>query len=168
MRIGRDVGFGERVKIKKPPFYARAYLLAEARSGNMRSRTSRVMTRTYLKDHLEPIRETGAIVLRLIPPYPAGYVPEARARDTGGIADDADSSGDFALLYRDTWGQQAVLFEDERGPTVCFPPDLIANVHHVGSAYNLAYDVAPYTSPVTRHGVLAEAAQECIGCGAGS
>ena len=30
-------------------------------------------------------------------------------------------------------------------------------VHHVGSAYNLAYDVEPYTSTLTRHWFLDEA-----------
>ena len=32
-------------------------------------------------------------------------------------------------------------------------------VHHVGGTYNLAYDVEPYTSTVTRHWFLDEAAK---------
>jgi glyoxylase-like metal-dependent hydrolase (beta-lactamase superfamily II) len=57
-----------------------------------------------------------------------------------------------------TWGQQAVLFTDDRGRTIVFTPDMMPTVWHVGAAYNLAYDVEPYTSMITRRWFLDEAA----------
>ncbi|MCS7033946.1 MAG: MBL fold metallo-hydrolase, partial [Phycisphaerae bacterium] len=57
-----------------------------------------------------------------------------------------------------TWGQQAVLFHDDHGRTVVFTPDVMPTVWHVGAAYNLAYDVEPYMSMVSRRWFLNEAA----------
>ena len=58
-----------------------------------------------------------------------------------------------------TWGQQAILFTDERGRTVVFTPDVMPTVNHVGAAYSLAYDVEPYTTMITKRWFLAEAAE---------
>jgi glyoxylase-like metal-dependent hydrolase (beta-lactamase superfamily II) len=118
-----------------------------------------VMTRTYLKENLEPIRDR----LRLIdspPPFPQGYIPE-RNELPASLA-----SSRFTpivpgiqgfLVPGHTWGQQAIVFTDDRNRTVVFTPDVLPTIHHVGSAYNLAYDVEPYTSTVTRHWFLEEA-----------
>jgi glyoxylase-like metal-dependent hydrolase (beta-lactamase superfamily II) len=62
------------------------------------------------------------------------------------------------LVPGHTWGQQAILFTDDRGRRVVFTPDIMPTVHHVGSTYNLAYDVEPYMSTVNRHWFLREAA----------
>jgi hypothetical protein len=45
-----------------------------------------------------------------------------------------------------------------RGRTVVFSADLIPTAAHVGAAYNMAYDVEPFTSTVTRRWFLKEAA----------
>ena len=56
-----------------------------------------------------------------------------------------------------TWGQQAVCFNDDRGRTVVFTPDVLPTINHVGAAYNMAYDVEPYISTNTRRWFLEEA-----------
>jgi glyoxylase-like metal-dependent hydrolase (beta-lactamase superfamily II) len=118
-----------------------------------------VMTRTYYRDHLEPIRPR----LRLVDsqrPFPTGVRPhrdelpriplEHRlTRVLPGVW--------VFLVPGHTWGQQAVLFHDEAGRPMVFTPDVLPTAWHVGSAYSLAYDVEPYTSMVTRHWFLREA-----------
>ena len=118
-----------------------------------------VMTRTYLPDHLEPIR--GRLVL-------------LDSRPLFGSVPDRDEPPNFPIeqltnqvlpgievftIPGHTWGQQAVLFKDDRGRTVVFSADLIPTVHHVGAAYNMAYDVEPYISTVTRRWFLQLAAE---------
>ena len=49
-----------------------------------------------------------------------------------------------------------------------FPADLLPTEHHVGAAYNMAYDVEPYISTVTRRWFLEAAAAERLAAGAGS
>src|SRR5262249_11558995 len=56
-----------------------------------------------------------------------------------------------------TWGQQAIRFTDAGGRKVVFTPDVMPTAWHVGAAYNLAYDVEPYTSMATRRWYLGEA-----------
>ena len=58
-----------------------------------------------------------------------------------------------------TWGQQAVLFNDTAGRMLCFTPDVMPSVQHVGAAYSMAYDVEPYTTMVTKAWFLADAAE---------
>ena len=62
------------------------------------------------------------------------------------------------LVPGHTWGQQAVVFEDSAGRTVVFTPDVLPTAWHSGAAFSLAYDVEPYTSMVTKHWFLTEAA----------
>lgn len=119
-----------------------------------------VMTRTYLPDHLEPIREH----LRLIDsplPFPPGKIltrgdlPDLplHHRETEVLP------GIFAFLVPGhTWGQQAIRFTDESGRNIVFIPDVMPTVHHAAPAYSLAYDVEPYVSMITRHWLLEEAA----------
>ncbi|MFZ4573703.1 MAG: MBL fold metallo-hydrolase [Phycisphaerales bacterium] len=121
-----------------------------------------VMTRTYFKDHLEPIRDRIFLV-DSPPPFAPDYIPGR---------DDVPFS---SILYRETflpglpgvsvfrvpghtWGQQAVKFTDEMDRTVVFTPDVLPTVNHVGAAYSLGYDVEPYTSMISRRWFLSEAA----------
>lgn len=119
-----------------------------------------VMTRTYFKDHLEPIRPQ----LKLIDsprPFPPGLIPD---RDESPIAPVALRRTEIApglwvfLTPGHTWGQQAMMFCDTQGRTVVFTPDVMPTVHHIGAAYSLGYDVEPYTSMVSRKWFLEEAA----------
>lgn len=121
-----------------------------------------VMTRTYFRDHLEPIKDRVTL-LDSPKPFPIGYLPgrdelppapvELRMTELPGVP------GVFVFLTPGhTWGQQAILFRDSGGETVVFTPDVLPTVHHVGAAYSLGYDVEPYSSMVTRHWFLEAAA----------
>ena len=121
-----------------------------------------VMTRTYLRDHLDPIRER----LRPIdspPPFPRGYRPERDDLPERPLHDRLTNvlpGIDVFLVPGHTWGQQAVRFTDERARTVVFTPDVLPTINHVGAAYNMAYDVEPYISTVTRHWFLEAAVEQ--------
>ncbi|HMN41903.1 MAG TPA: MBL fold metallo-hydrolase [Phycisphaerales bacterium] len=134
-----------------------------------------VMTKTYYRDHLAPIAD------RLRPtdsprPFPTGYTPDREELPRTTI--EQRESDPFApspshlkseisnlrsgisvfLTPGHTWGQQAIKFTDPRNRTIVFTPDVMPTIAHLGAAYNLAYDVEPYTSTITRHWFLAEAA----------
>ncbi len=121
-----------------------------------------VMTRTYFHDHLDAWRDH----LQLIDsprPFPIGQIPDrdqlpmttVNMRMTPVPALPGVS---VFLAPGHTWGQQAVTFTDTKGRRVVFTPDVMPTAAHLGQAYNLAYDVEPYTSGVTRHWYLTEAA----------
>lgn len=120
-----------------------------------------VMTRTYFRDHLEPIADqvclvdsprpylTGLVPGRdELPPMPLAY-RESSLPGLPGIS--------VFLVPGHTWGQQATKFTDTAGRTVVFTPDVMPTVAHLGQTYNLAYDVEPYTSMLTRRWLLTEA-----------
>jgi glyoxylase-like metal-dependent hydrolase (beta-lactamase superfamily II) len=118
-----------------------------------------VMTRTYFRDHLEPIR--GQIKLVDSPrPFPSGYIPD---RDETPAAPVELRKTEIlpglwvVLTPGHTWGQQAIIFKDTKNRTVVFTPDVMPTVHHLGAAYSLGYDVEPYTSTVSRKWFLEEA-----------
>lgn len=121
-----------------------------------------VMTRTYFTDHLEPVRERLCLV-DSPRPFELGITPD---RDQMPLSAAAERTTELPglpgvgvfLAPGHTWGQQAVTFEDTRGRRIVFTPDVMPTVAHVGQAYSLAYDVEPYTSCVTRHWFLSEAA----------
>lgn len=120
-----------------------------------------VMTRTYLRENLEPIRDR----LNLIdapPPYPAGYLPGRDELPSSHVSDRQVEVLPGVFVFRvpgHTWGQQAVRFTDDRGRVVVFSPDVLPTVNHLGAAYNMAYDVEPYISTVTRRWFLEEASR---------
>ena len=121
-----------------------------------------VMTRTYFKDHLLPLAER---IVRVDSPrpFPLGQIPE---RDQLPMVDVETRTtplpglpgvGVF-LVPGHTWGQQAITFVDSSGQRIVFVPDVMPTAAHLGQAYSLAYDVEPYTSCVSRHWLLTEAA----------
>jgi len=121
-----------------------------------------VMTRTYYKDHLDPIREHVHTLLSPIP-FPTGHVPERdetpltplynrETRILHGLS--------VFLVPGHTWGQQAIKFTDTADRTVVFVPDVMPTIHHVGAAYSLAYDVEPYTTMTSKRWLLEAAADE--------
>lgn len=123
-----------------------------------------VMTRTYFRDHLDPIREQ----LRLVDsPQPFsedhgyGWAPE-RDQNPGRVEDRETVVLPGVSVFRvpgHTWGQQAVKFKDTSGRTVVFTPDVMPTRAHVGLAYSIAYDVEPYTTMVTKRWFLKEASE---------
>jgi glyoxylase-like metal-dependent hydrolase (beta-lactamase superfamily II) len=120
-----------------------------------------VMTRTYLKENVEPVRDRVKL-LDAPAPFAAGYLPQREELPASSVASRFVSvvpGIDAILVPGHTWGQQAIRFTDDRGRVVVFTPDVLPTVHHVGGAYNLAYDVEPYISTITRHWFLEEAAK---------
>jgi glyoxylase-like metal-dependent hydrolase (beta-lactamase superfamily II) len=119
-----------------------------------------VMTRTYFADHLDPI--ASHIVRADSPrPWPVGFTPGRDELPPVPIdlrMTEVAPGIHVFLAPGHTWGQQAVAFTDPTGQTIVFTPDVMPTVHHAGAAYSLGYDVEPYTSMVSRHWLLAEAA----------
>jgi glyoxylase-like metal-dependent hydrolase (beta-lactamase superfamily II) len=107
-----------------------------------------VMTRTYLREHLDP------------PACAAGYVPQRDELPTTSVHERKLEvlPGIFVFAVPGhTWGQQAISFTDDLGRQVVFTPDVLPTARHVGAAYNMAYDVEPFISTVSRHWFLEEA-----------
>lgn len=139
-----------------------------------------VMTRTYFKDHLDPYAKAQAVAqartdaaadplrerLRLVDsprPFVTGSTPdrdelprlsvEQRQTHLPGLP-----GVRVMLCPGHTWGQQAILFDDDKGRTIVFVPDVMPTAAHLGATYSLAYDVEPYTSMVSKRWLLTEAA----------
>ncbi len=120
-----------------------------------------VMTRTYFPDHLEPLRDR-LLLVDSARPFVTGATPnrdEMPALSLEQRTSEPLPGVRVFLVPGHTWGQQAVMFNDREGRTIVFTPDVMPTAAHVGAAYSLAYDVEPYTSTVTRHWFLTEAAR---------
>ena len=137
-----------------------AEVVVQAREWRDALANTSVMTRTYLRENLEPL----APRLRLVDspaPFPAGVVPARDARPESALdtrLTEVLPGIHVFLVPGHTWGQQAVLFTDDQGRTVVFAADVLPTVHHVGAAASMAYDVEPYTTMLTKAWLLAEAA----------
>ena len=119
-----------------------------------------VMTRTYFRDHLEPIKDRITLV-DSPRPFALGTIPDRGAEPPAPVElrETPIAQGlSVFLVPGHTWGQQAIKFTDTRGRTVVFTPDVMPTVHHLGAAYSLGYDVEPYTSMISRQWFLAAAA----------
>jgi len=139
--------------------FPKATLWADSREWDDAIANRSVMTRTYLREHLEPIRERLSFI-ESPPPFAPGHLPQRDELPTTPVIDRQTEFLPGLLAFNvpgHTWGQQAISFTDDRGQTVVFVPDLIPTAHHVGSAYNMAYDVEPFMSTVSRHWFLKEA-----------
>src|SRR5690606_37037326 len=86
------------------------------------------MTRTYLRENLAPIVDRVVLV-------------DGEAEPLDGLR--------VLPTPGHTWGQQAVIFNDRQG-VVIFPGDVMPTASHFGLAFNMAYDVAPYTNLLTK------------------
>ena len=96
------------------------------------------MTGTYLKTHLDPIKDQVHLVDGQVDLEPGLRV----LPDPG-----------------HTWGQQAVLIDTSDG-TLCFPGDLMPTVHHLGAAWSCGYDMEPYQSKCTKTWLFERACDE--------
>lgn len=148
---------GEPVKVTFP----NAAVYTQRREWEDALANRSVMTRTYFRDHLDPIR--GHIrTVDSPPPFPPGVVPDRDALPVRTLEDRETEILPGVFVFRvpgHTWGQQAVRFTDAQGRIVVFTPDVMPTAAHVGAAYNLAYDVEPYTSMLSRRWFLGEAAK---------
>jgi glyoxylase-like metal-dependent hydrolase (beta-lactamase superfamily II) len=141
--------------------FSNAAIYAQAREWSDAMANRSVMTRTYFRDHLEPIQPRVTFV-DSPRPFPSGYTPEREELPLTPVSlRETPLPGlpgvSVFLTPGHTWGQQAIKFEDTKGRTVVFVPDVMPTVAHVGQAYSLAYDVEPYTSCVSRRWLLHEA-----------
>ena len=137
-----------------------AEVVVQAREWHDALANNSVMTRTYLRENLEPLAPRVRLV-ESPTPFPPGVVPGRAALPATPLDDRITEvlPGIFVFLAPGhTWGQQAVLFTDDQGRTVVFVPDVMPTVHHVTAAASLAYDVEPYTTMLTKRWLLTEAA----------
>jgi len=98
------------------------------------------MTRTYLREHLDPIADRVELL-----------DGEAGVPGCDGVR--------VIPVPGHTWGMQAVLFNDDRG-TLCFPGDVIPTRHHAGLAFSIGYDMMPYQNMLTKKALFERAASE--------
>ena len=139
--------------------FPNAQIIAQKQEWHDALANNSVMTRTYYRDHLDPIRDRVKLIESPPPSEAIGH-PEKNAIPKTSV--DQRSSRvlpgiDVFLVPGHTWGQQAIRFVDEQNRTIVFTPDVMPTIYHVGAAYNLAFDVEPYTSTLTRRWFLDEA-----------
>ncbi len=138
-----------------------AHVYVQAREWEDALANRSVMTRTYFRDHLEPLAER----VRTIDsprPFPTGYTPDRD--ETPRLPHEIRRTEVLPGLHvflvpGHTWGQQAVEFTDTRGRTVVFTPDVMPTAAHLPAAASLAYDVEPYTSMISKRWFLQSAAE---------
>lgn len=143
------------------PSFPNAIIHCQAREWSDALANRSVMTKTYYRDHLEPI--AGQVrTIESQRPFVSGAIVE---RDADPIVPidlrmtEVLPGVRVFLVPGHTWGQQAISFKDPSGRTVVFTPDVMPTAAHLGAAYSLAYDVEPYTSMVSKRWFLAEAAE---------
>lgn len=95
------------------------------------------MTRTYLRNHLEPIAEQ---IIRL----------NGNSEILPGI---------HTLRPRPYLGTTSHPLPRRSG-TLCFPGDIMPTIHHAGDAFNMAYDMLPYQNTQTKRSLLHRALRE--------
>jgi glyoxylase-like metal-dependent hydrolase (beta-lactamase superfamily II) len=96
------------------------------------------MSKTYLRENLDPIKDQVELIDGEAEPVPGIHVAPAPGH---------------------TWGQQMIRFSDKQG-VVAFAGDVMPTAAHVGLAYNMGYDVLPYTNMQTKRDYLQQAADE--------
>lgn len=158
---GEDPRTADAVKLTFP----NAQVHAQKREWTDAMDNASVMTRTYYRDHLDPLRIPLAdgrnrLVLHDSPrPFPTGDRPGRDDLPKVPIAyRETEIAPDLFVFLcpGHTWGQQAVRFTDDQDRQIVFVPDVMPSEHHVGAAYSLAYDVDPYASMLSRHWLLEE------------
>lgn len=139
--------------------FPKAKVIVQTKEWDDAQMNNSVMTRTYLRDHVEPLKK-HVQTIRSPRVFPPGYKIRRNDRPANSVYERMNEvlPGICVFLVPGhTWGQQAVLFRDPKGQTVVFTPDVMPTIHHVGASYSLAYDVEPYTSMITRRWFLEEA-----------
>jgi glyoxylase-like metal-dependent hydrolase (beta-lactamase superfamily II) len=118
------------------PVFPRAPILVQEREWEDAVANRSTMTRTYLRTHLDPVRE-------LVRPVHGSHevLPGILVRPLPGH----------------TWGQQGVFVRTAEGILV-FPGDLMPTAHHVHLAANMGYDMLPYENMLQKRAFLREAA----------
>ena len=120
---------------KAVPTFPNATVHVQAREWHGALANKSTMTRTYLRDHLDPVRTHVNLAdgeREILPGITVWPMPGH------------------------TWGQQAVRFDDGKG-VVCFAGDVLPTIHHVGLPFSLAYDMEPYSSMLSKKALLGRA-----------
>jgi len=120
-----------------------------------------VMTRTYYRENLLPVRDR-LVTHDAAPPFAPGLPPHRQALPALPLERRCVRALPGVRVFRvpgHTWGQQAVWFADAQRGEVVFAADLIPTAWHAGRAYSLAYDVEAYTTMLTKSWFLAQAAE---------
>lgn len=117
------------------PTFPRAEIVVQRTEWQDALANKSTMTRTYLRSHLDPIRDRVRLV-------------EGATEVLPGIHVEPDPGH--------TWGQQMVRFDDGEG-VVCFPGDVMPTANHVGLAFNMGYDMLPYENMVSKRALLERA-----------
>lgn len=144
---------------KSVPSFPNAFVHVQHREWNDAIGNNAVMTRTYLKENLDPLRDH----LKLVDspqPFESKSIPRRNDRPRTKLTERTTEvlpGIRVFLVPGHTWGQQAIMFNDEEGQTIVFTPDVMPTVGHVGAAYSIAYDVEPYTTMMTKTWFLEEA-----------
>jgi glyoxylase-like metal-dependent hydrolase (beta-lactamase superfamily II) len=120
------------------PSFPRAEVIVQRQEWEDALANRSTMGRTYLRDHLDPIADR----VRLI---------EGEAEVLPGLV--------VWPMVGHTWGQQALRFEDEAG-VICFPGDVMPTIEHAGLAWNMAYDMLPFTNMQSKTALLNRALAE--------
>jgi glyoxylase-like metal-dependent hydrolase (beta-lactamase superfamily II) len=139
--------------------FPRARIIVQRREWEDALANRSVMTRTYFRDNLEPIREQLTLIESPLPFLP-GHIPDRGDLPATTVGQRETEVLPGVFVFRTpghTWGQQAVRFIDEEGRNIVYVPDVMPSIYHLGPTYNLAYDVEPYTSMCSRRWLLEEA-----------
>jgi glyoxylase-like metal-dependent hydrolase (beta-lactamase superfamily II) len=141
--------------------FPNATVHAQSREWSDALANNSVMTRTYFRDHLDPIKDHVKLHDSVVP-FDPEYTPGREELPESTLEERLTEVIPGVFVFRvpgHTWGQQAVLFRDDDDRTVVYTPDVMPSVYHVGAAYSLAYDVEAYTSMISKHWFLHEAAK---------
>jgi glyoxylase-like metal-dependent hydrolase (beta-lactamase superfamily II) len=164
---GAASGDEPRVKLTFP----NAELIVQRREWIDARNNDAVMTKTYYRDHILPFEDRdlalpeGRERVRQVEsqrPFPLNRKPSRGELPKEPVTErmtEVLPGVSVFLVPGHTWGQQAVLFEDTEGRTIVFTPDVLPTAWHAGAAFSLSYDVEPYTSMITKHWLLTEAAE---------
>lgn len=120
------------------PCFPSADVVVQRREWEDALENKSTMTGTYLRSHLDPIRDRLHCVDGEIELEPGIHL----VPDPG-----------------HTWGQQAVLVDTPEG-RLFFPGDLMPTVHHLGAAWSCGYDMEPFQSKLTKTRLFARACAE--------
>lgn len=144
---GADVS-GAGVSPAIVPTFPNARIIVQKREWEDALANRSTMTRTYLRDHLDPIAD------RVILVDGETEIDERIPGIPGRV-----SGLTVWPLPGHTWGQQGIRFRDAAG-VVAFIGDVIPTINHVGLAFSIGYDMEPYTNMQTKRGLLDRACRE--------
>jgi glyoxylase-like metal-dependent hydrolase (beta-lactamase superfamily II) len=130
------------------PTFPNARIVVQRREWEDALANRSTMTRTYLRDHLDPIAD------RVIHTDGETEIDDRLDGVPAGV-----SGIHVWPVPGHTWGQQAIRFHDGSG-VVAFVGDVIPTANHVGLAFSIGYDMEPYTNMLTKKALLERAERE--------